>query len=77
MRELERVFLLRIVDRKWQEHIDNMEQLKQGIGLQAYGQKDPVIEYKMQSYDIFDELMEDIKKETIKLIMHSRISKTE
>lgn len=74
MRELERVFLLRIVDRKWQEHIDNMEQLKQGIGLQAYGQKDPVIEYKMQSYDIFDELMEDIKKETIKLIMHSRIS---
>lgn len=74
MRELERVFLLRIVDRKWQEHIDNMEQLKQGIGLQAYGQKDPVIEYKMQSYDIFDELMEDIKKETIKLIMHSQIS---
>lgn len=77
MRELERVFLLRIVDRKWQEHIDNMEQLKQGIGLQAYGQKDPVIEYKMQSYDIFDELMEDIKKETIKLIMHSRIQKAE
>lgn len=77
MHELERAFLLRIVDRKWQEHIDNMEQLKQGIGLQAYAQKDPVVEYKMQSYQIFDDLMDDIKKETIKLIMHSRISKTE
>ena len=77
VREFERMFLLRIVDRKWQEHIDNMEQLKQGIGLQAYGQKDPVIEYKMQSYQIFDDLMDDIKKETIKLIMHSQISKTE
>ena len=75
--EFERMFLLRIVDRKWQEHIDNMEQLRQGIGLQAYAQRDPVQEYKMQSYELFDELMDEIKKEMVKIIMHSKVERRE
>ena len=53
-RELERVIMLKVVDRKWMDHIDDMEQLRQGIGLQAYGQKDPLVEYKMNAYEMFN-----------------------
>ena len=53
-REIERVVLLRVIDRKWMDHIDDMAQLRQGIGLQAYGQKDPIVEYKMAGFDMFD-----------------------
>ena len=70
VRERERVVLLRVIDMHWMNHIDEMEQLKQGIGMVAYGQKDPVVEYKMAGYDMFDALTENIKTETIRLMMH-------
>ena len=60
IREIERVVLLKVIDRKWMDHIDDMDQLKQGIGLQAYGQKDPVVQYKMMGYDMFDEMTQAI-----------------
>lgn len=69
MREMERVFLLRSVDKYWMEHIDNMEQLKQGIRLRAYGQKDPVVEYRIEGFDMFDDMIESIRQETVKLMM--------
>ena len=69
MRELERVNLLKSVDKHWMEHIDNMEQLKQGIRLQSYGQKDPVVEYKLQGFDMFDEMIANIQEETAMLMM--------
>ena len=70
VRERERVVLLRVIDMHWMNHIDEMEQLKQGIGMVAYGQKDPVVEYKMAGYDMFDALTENNKTETIRLMMH-------
>jgi len=70
VRERERVVLLRVIDMHWMNHIDEMEQLKQGIGMVAYGQKDPVVEYKMAGYDMFDAMTENIKTETIRLMMH-------
>ena len=70
LRELERVFLLKVIDRKWMDHIDDMDQLRQGIGLQAYAQKDPVIEYKMSGYDMFEEMTNSIQEETVRLLMH-------
>ncbi len=73
LRELERVILLKVIDRKWMDHIDDMEQLRQGIGLQAYGQKDPKIEYKMQAYDMFNEMSAAIQEETIQLLYHVRL----
>lgn len=73
IRELERVILLKVIDRRWMDHIDDMEQLKQGIGLQAYGQRNPVIEYKMAGYDMFDTMTESIQEDTIRLLMHVQI----
>ncbi|MBQ8821804.1 MAG: preprotein translocase subunit SecA [Lachnospiraceae bacterium] len=73
MREIERVFLLKVIDRKWMAHIDDMEQLRQGIGLQAYGQRDPIVEYKMNGYEMFDEMTQNIKEETVRLLFHVKI----
>ena len=73
LRELERVVLLKIIDRKWMDHIDDMDQLRQGIGLQAYGQRDPKVEYKFAAYDMFDELIAGVSKETVAILMHVRI----
>ena len=73
IRELERVILLKVIDNKWMDHIDDMEQLRQGIGLQAYGQRDPVVEYKMNAYDMFNSMIESIQEDTIRLLYHVRI----
>lgn len=73
IRELERVILLRVIDQKWMDHIDDMDQLRQGIGLQAYGQRDPLVEYKMSGYDMFDAMTANIREDTIKLLMHVRM----
>jgi preprotein translocase subunit SecA len=73
IRELERVILLKVIDRKWMDHIDDMEQLRQGIGLQAYGQKDPLVEYKMNGYEMFEEMTQNIREETVRLLFHIRI----
>ena len=73
IREIERVILLKVIDRKWMDHIDDMEQLRQGIGLQAYGQKDPLVEYKMSGYDMFDEMTQNIKEETVRLLFRVKI----
>jgi len=73
IRELERVILLKVIDRKWMDHIDDMDQLRQGIGLQAYGQKDPVVEYKMAGYEMFDEMTQNIKEETVRLLLHIKV----
>ncbi|HIQ99824.1 MAG TPA: preprotein translocase subunit SecA [Candidatus Scybalocola faecavium] len=73
LRELERVVLLRVIDRKWMDHIDDMDQLRQGIGLQALGQRDPLVEYKFAGYDMFDELIAGISRETATVLMHVRI----
>ena len=73
MRELERVVMLRVIDQKWMDHIDDMDQLKQGIGLQAYGQKDPVVQYKMMGYDMFDEMTRAITEDTVRLLMHIQV----
>ncbi|MBO4981391.1 MAG: preprotein translocase subunit SecA [Lachnospiraceae bacterium] len=73
IRELERVILLKVIDRKWMDHIDDMEQLRQGVGLQAYGQKDPLVEYKMSGYEMFDEMSQNIREETVRLLMHIKV----
>ena len=73
IRELERVFLLKVIDRKWMNHIDDMEQLRQGIGLQAYGQRDPLVEYKMSGYEMFEAMTAGIQEDTVRLLMHVRI----
>ncbi len=73
IREVERVVLLKAIDHKWMSHIDDMEQLRQGIGLVAYGQKDPLVEYKMSGFDMFDAMTEGIREETVRLIMHVRV----
>ena len=73
IRELERVILLKVIDRKWMDHIDDMEQLRQGIGLQAYGQRNPLVEYKMSGYDMFDEMTANIREDTVKLLLHVRV----
>lgn len=75
VRELERVVLLKVIDRKWMDHIDDMDQLRQGIGLQAYGQRDPLVEYKFAAYDMFDELIAGVSKETINVMMHVRVER--
>ena len=73
IREIERVILLKVIDRKWMDHIDDMDQLRQGAGLQAYGQKDPLVEYKMSGYEMFDDMTQNIKEETVRLLFHVRI----
>ena len=73
IREIERVILLKVIDRKWMDHIDDMDQLRQGIGLQAYGQRDPLVEYKMNGYEMFDEMTQNIREETVRLLFHIKI----
>ncbi|MCI9176106.1 MAG: preprotein translocase subunit SecA [Lachnospiraceae bacterium] len=73
VRELERMVLLKVIDRKWMDHIDDMDQLRQGIGLQAYGQRDPLVEYKMSGYDMFDGMIANIQEDTVRLLFHVRI----
>ncbi len=73
IREIERVVLLKATDSRWMNHIDDMDQLRQGIGLQAFGQRDPVIEYRMQGYDMFNAMTESIREETVRMLMHVRI----
>ena len=70
IRELERVIMLRVVDQKWMDHIDNMEELKEGIGLRAYGQRDPVALYRIEGFDMFDQMVEDVKQDVVKLLMN-------
>ena len=72
-RELERVVLLKVIDRKWMDHIDDMDQLRQGIGLQAYGQRDPLVEYKMAGFDMFDDMISSIQEDTIRLLYHVQV----
>ncbi len=72
MRELERVVMLKVVDEKWMNHIDSMDELKNGIGLRAYGQKDPVVQYRLEGFDMFDEMVNDIKFDVTKILMHIR-----
>ena len=73
IREIERVILLKVIDNKWMAHIDDMEQLKQGIGLQAYGQKDPLVEYKMNAFDMFENMSAAIQEETVRVLTHVRV----
>ena len=73
IREVERVILLKVIDRKWMDHIDDMDQLRQGVGLQAYGQRDPLVEYKMSGYEMFDEMTQNIREETVRLLFHVKI----
>ena len=73
LREIERVVLLKVIDAKWMDHIDDMDQLRQGIGLQAYGQKDPLVEYKMLGYDMFGAMTNAIAEDTVRLLFHVRI----
>lgn len=73
IRELERVVLLKVIDQKWMDHIDDMDQLRQGIGLQAYGQKDPKVEYKMTAYEMFNDMISSIQQDTLRLLYHVRV----
>ena len=73
IRELERVFLLKTIDRKWMNHIDDMDQLRQGIGLQAYGQRDPLVEYKMSGYEMFEAMTNGIQEDTVRILMHIKV----
>ncbi len=73
IRELERVVLLKVIDRKWMDHIDDMDQLRQGIGLQAYAQKDPLVEYKLSGYEMFDSMTDNIREDTVKLLFHVKV----
>ena len=73
IREVERIILLKVIDRKWMDHIDDMEQLRQGIGLQAYGQRDPVVEYKFAGFEMFDSMIDAITEETVKALTHIQI----
>ena len=73
IREIERVIILKVTDSRWMDHIDDMDQLRQGIGLQAFGQRDPVVEYRLQGYDMFNDMTESIREETVKMLMHVRI----
>jgi len=70
MREVERVVLLRVVDDKWMTHIDNMDQLRQGIGLRSVGQKNPVQEYQFEGFDMFEEMVASIRETTVKMLLH-------
>lgn len=73
IREIERVILLKVIDSRWMDHIDDMDQLREGIGLQAYGQRDPLVEYKFQGFDMFNEMTESIQEETVTALMHVKL----
>ena len=68
--ELERVVMLKVVDQKWMDHIDAMDELKDGIGLRAYGQKDPVVQYRIEGFDMFDAMVNDIKRDVVKILLN-------
>ena len=72
LRELERVVMLKIVDQKWMDHIDAMDELKNGIGLRAYGQKDPVVQYRIEGFDMFDEMVANIKVDVVRFLLNAR-----
>ena len=74
MREIERILLLRVVDQKWMAHIDAMDQLRQGIGLRAYGQRDPVIEYRREGFDMFDQMIHEIQEDTVTMLYHVKVT---
>ncbi len=73
IRELERVVLLKTIDRKWMDHIDDMDQLRQGIGLQAFGQRDPVVEYKLSGFEMFNDMIENVQQETVQVLFHVKV----
>jgi len=73
LREIERVILLKVIDRKWMDHIDDMDQLRQGIGLQSYGQRDPVVEYKLTGFDMFNSMIDSIQEDTVRLLFHVKV----
>ncbi len=73
IREIERVVLLKVIDNKWMAHLDDMDALRESIGLQAYGQRDPVVEYKMQGYDMYEAMMASIQEETVRILFHIRV----
>jgi preprotein translocase subunit SecA len=73
IREIERVVLLKVIDNKWMSHIDDMDQLRQGIGLQAYGQRDPVVEYKMSAFEMFEAMTAAITEDTVRILFHIRV----
>ena len=73
IRELERVILLKVIDRKWMAHLDDMDQLRQGIGLQAYGQRDPLVEYKLMGFEMFDAMTQNMREDTLRLMYHVRM----
>jgi preprotein translocase subunit SecA len=73
IREIERVVLLKVIDNKWMSHIDDMDQLRQGIGLQAYGQRDPLVEYKMSGYEMFEDMSSAIREDTVRILCHIRV----
>ena len=73
IRELERVILLKVIDRKWMDHIDDMDQLREGIGLQAYGQRDPVVEYRMAGFEMFNDMTKAIQEETTGALFHVQV----
>ena len=73
IREIERVILLKVIDNKWMSHIDDMDQLRQGIGLQAYGQRDPLVEYKMSGYEMFEDMSSAIREDTVRILCHIRV----
>lgn len=75
MRELERIVLLRVVDEKWMDHIDAMDQLRYGVGMRAYGQRDPVIEYKFEGFEMFEEMIRNIQQDSVKMILHLRVNR--
>ncbi len=77
IREVERIILLRVIDHKWMDHIDDMDQLRQGIGLQAFGQRDPVVEYKFAGFDMFNEMIDAIAEDTVKALMHIQVEQNE
>ncbi|MBE5959707.1 MAG: preprotein translocase subunit SecA [Lachnospiraceae bacterium] len=73
IREIERIILLKVIDRKWMDHIDDMDQLRQGIGLMAYGQKDPVVEYKNEAYAMFADMIEGVKEDAVRMLLHLQV----
>jgi preprotein translocase subunit SecA len=77
MRELERVILLKVVDTKWMAHIDDMEELKKGIGLRSYGQKNPVVEYRYEGFEMFDAMVDSIKEDTVRMLLTVKLQKNE
>ena len=77
IRELERVILLKVVDTKWMTHIDDMAELKKGIGLRAFGQKNPVVEYRYEGFEMFDAMVESIREDTVRMLLTVRIQKNE